>query len=74
MEIRNEHLHWCKDRAHKEYEFSGKLQDAFASMMSDIRKHDELSSHIGIELGMMLMMSNKLNTEKDMFDWIDGFN
>jgi hypothetical protein len=71
---RAEHLQWCKDRARKEYEFSGDLNDAFASMMSDLRKHDELENHVGISLGMAMNMSGHLSTETEMFKWINGFN
>ena len=71
---REEHLQWCKDRAHKEFEFSGKLEDAFASMMSDLRKHDELASHIGICLGTSLNMGGHLKSKAEMFKWINGFN
>ncbi len=74
---RAEHLQWCKDRANKEFEFSGKLEDAFASMMSDLRKHEE-EDRAYIEAlrltGMSMQMGGQLNSEAKMFKWIDGFN
>ena len=70
---RAEHLQWCKDRA-IEYVNAGNLDDAFASMVSDLRKHDELASHMGIELGMMLLMGGHLKTEQKMREFILGFN
>jgi hypothetical protein len=47
---RAEHLAWAKQRA-LEYLDRGELDNAFASMVSDCRKHPELESHIGLELG-----------------------
>jgi len=70
---RAEHLQWCKDRA-MEYCNAGDLTNAFNSFMSDIRKHDETSSHVGIELGSMLYFGGKLNTAYDMERWIQGFS
>lgn len=70
---RAEHLQWCKDRA-LEYVENNDTDQAFASMMSDIGKHDETTGHIGIQLGMMLKMSGHLSTEPQMKEWIIGFN
>jgi len=70
---RNEHLQWCKDRA-LEYVDAGDLPQAFASMCSDLSKHSETAGHIGIELGMGLMMIGNLNTSDKMRKFIRGFN
>lgn len=70
---RQEHLEWCKKRA-LEYCDAGKLTDAFNSMTADLRKHPETEKHPGIQLGVMLMMINKLNTKEEMRKFIDGFN
>jgi hypothetical protein len=44
---RAKHLQWCKDRALAELD-AGSIQNAIASMMSDLRKHKETvdSMHI----------------------------
>lgn len=70
---RSEHLEWCKQRAN-EYIESGDLKGAFASFMSDMRKHDETSDHLALELGITLMFSGHLDMPNQMKDWIDGFN
>jgi len=70
---RADHLAWCKERA-LEYVDQGDLSNAFASLISDLRKHPETESHAAAELGMMLMMSGHLNTAKDMRDFINGCN
>lgn len=70
---RQEHLKWCKKRA-LEYVDRNELTDAYASMTSDLRKHSETQNHLGIELGMGLMMMGKLNTPHEMQKFIDGFN
>ena len=70
---REEHLQWCKDRA-LEYVKQGDLQQAFASMCSDLNKHPETQNHIGIGLGLGLLMIGKLNTQEEMRKFIEGFN
>lgn len=70
---RTEHLQWCKDRA-IEYLDKGDLDNAFGSMMSDLIKHEDLARHIGIQLGLMLRMSNHLDSDRQMREWILGFN
>lgn len=73
MENRSDHLQWCKQRAN-EYIESGDLPGAFASFNSDMRKHEETSNHLALEIGMTLMFSGNLDTPHQMKDWIDGFN
>lgn len=70
---RAEHLQWCKDRA-LEYVKQGDLGNAYASMASDLQKHDETRDHIGIQLGMAEMMTGHLSTPEAMKKFIEGFN
>lgn len=69
---RDEHLKWCKDRAH-EYLAIGDIKNAITSMMSDLDKHDETrcSNPFLIQLGMLAAMNNDRNEAKR---FIDGFN
>lgn len=70
---RAEHLEWCKKRA-LEYCDQGDIKNAFASMGSDLEKHDETRNHSGINLGILLMMSGQLSTVDKMRKFIEGFN
>jgi hypothetical protein len=72
---RNEHLAWCKQRA-LEYVDDGDMTNAFASMLSDLGKHPDLSGarDLCAQLGGMLLMSGHLSTPHEMREWIDGFN
>lgn len=70
---RAEHLAWAKERA-LEYVDQGDLQNAFASLTSDLNKHPDTARHSGIELGMMQLMAGHLTTARDMRDFIQGFN
>lgn len=70
---REEHLQWAKNRA-LEYVRAGDVNQAFVSMASDLRKHPELETHAGLTLGMMMLMSNHLNTPQEMKKFIEGFN
>ncbi len=70
---RSKHLQWCKDRALQCVDVDD-LQQAFASMASDLNKHSETAEHIGIALGMGLMMIGDLNTADKMRKFINGFN
>lgn len=71
MSTRAEHLAWCKQRA-LEYVDAGDLQNAYASMASDLGKHPETAGHPGIELGMMQLVTGHLRTASDMRDFIEG--
>jgi len=73
IQSRAEHLAWCKERA-LQYVDSGDLNNAFASLISDLRKHPETEGHAAAELGMMLLMAGHLSTEKDMREFIVGCN
>ncbi len=70
---RAEHLQWCKDRA-IEYVNMGDTAQAFASMASDLNKHDETREHSAMRLGMMLHMNGNLKTADAMRKFILGFN
>lgn len=70
---RADHLAWCKQRA-LEYVDVGDLQQAFVSMTSDLGKHKETIDHIGIRLGLTLMVSGKLGIPREMRKFIEGFN
>ena len=70
---RAEHLQWAKDRA-LEYVDAGDVQNAFASMASDLNKHPETQGHAGLELGMMQLMAGMLSTPAQMRHFIEGFN
>lgn len=70
---RAEHLTWCKQRA-LEYVDAGDLQQAFASMASDLDKHPETQGHSGAGLGIALMMGGHLSSPQQMRKWIEGFN
>ena len=71
---RGEHLQWCKDRA-IEYINIGDLSGAFASMCSDVMKHEETNHHQTTnELGMMQLASGHLDTREKMQKWIEDYN
>ncbi len=69
---RAEHIEWCKRRAF-EYVEAGDMQQAWASMASDLGKHPETESHIGIELGAMMLFAGFLRDPIKMREWIEGF-
>jgi hypothetical protein len=70
---RQEHLNWCKQRA-LEYIKTGDVNNAWASMCSDMDKHPETKGHSAINLGTMLIMSGGLSTATEMKKFIEGFN
>lgn len=73
MTTRQDHLAWCKQRA-LEYVEHGDTAGALASMLSDLRKHDETKDHAAIELTGMLMLCGFLSTPADVRHHIEGFN
>ena len=73
MMKRSEHIQWCKSRA-LEYCKQDDLKNAFGSIASDLRKHPETEKHIGLELGMRLLMAGQLDTREKMKKFINGFN
>lgn len=70
---RAEHLAWCKKRA-LQYCDMGEVNQAFASMASDLGEHHETANHSGIQLGMMMLMGGHLSTTDAMRKFIEGFN
>lgn len=70
---RSEHIRWCKTRA-LSYVNEGDVSNAFASLVSDLRKHDETRDHAAIELGFVLTMAGHLSTPQQMRDFIEGCN
>lgn len=70
---REQHLEWAKQRA-LEYADRGELVNAFASLGSDLNKHDGTRNHAGIKIGMELMMIGDLDTPYAMRKFILGFN
>lgn len=72
---RQEHLKWCKDRA-LEYVNAGDIDEALASMLSDLGKHQETMDSLRScgPLAMMMKMSGQLSTREDMKKFIEGFN
>jgi hypothetical protein len=70
---RQEHLQWCKTRA-LEYLDTGDTTGCFASMASDLRKHEETADHPALMLGMTLLMTGNLGTVEQMRKFIEGFN
>jgi hypothetical protein len=73
---RAEHLAWCKQRAHQEYEFykirnpEGALHNAAVSMLSDLGKHPE-TQKLGESCAMLIFT---VRDETSLFKFIDGFN
>ncbi|MEE9571527.1 MAG: hypothetical protein V3W20_00595 [Candidatus Neomarinimicrobiota bacterium] len=70
---RSEHVEWCKKRA-LEYLDNGDLANAYASMVSDLRKHPETEGHAGIQLGVGMLFGGHLGTPEKMRKFIEGFN
>ena len=73
IETKAEHLAWRKKRA-LEYVDFGDLSNAFASMASDLGKHEETKNHGGIQLGAMMLFAGHLDTAEKMRKFIEGFN
>lgn len=70
---RAEHLNWCKQRA-LEYVDTGDLAQAWASMASDLGKHEETAGHSAIQVGTMMMFNGQLSSGPEMQKFIEGFN
>ncbi len=70
---RAEHLAWCKERA-LEYVDRGDIQNAVASMLSDLSKHpetDRLSKGLFAALGIAAVRSGD---SREVRRFIEGFN
>lgn len=70
---RAEHLAWCKQRAIAYIE-AGDYKQALTSMLSDMRKHPETEKHVGLQMGVMLMISGHLSSPEEIRKFIEGFN
>ena len=70
---REEHLAWCKKRA-LEYLDKGDVENAIASMMSDMQKHDEtklISGSMLSAMGLVIVISRDPQAARR---YIEGFN
>lgn len=70
---REEHLAWCKKRALAYVEI-GQLDNALASMGSDLRKHPDTANHAGMELWLLERLSGRLSTPEETRRFIEGFH
>ena len=68
---RAEHLKWAKERA-REYIRLGDREQAVASMMSDLNKHEAWQSDMAV--GMLGIAALHLGTMKAVRDFVEGFN
>ncbi len=71
MRTRQEHLQWCKQRA-LEYVDRNDINNAIASMLSDLRKHPELAEAAAIAPMLMLVIDR--NSQDSVRNFITGFN
>lgn len=73
LPTRGEHLAWCKSRA-LEYAETGDLNNAIASMVSDLQKHFETKITPPVERALLIpILFDRLDKQK-VIDWINGFN
>ncbi len=73
MSTAKEHLDWCIERA-MEYANAGDMTNAWASFISDTRKH-EGTEHISFhDLTGMMMISGHANTPSTFKKFIEGWN
>jgi len=70
---RQDHLEWCKKNA-LVYVDIGDLKNAWASMTSDLGKHNETREHVAIDLGIMMIIAGHLSTTDEMRKFILGFD
>jgi len=72
----DEHLAWCKKRAH-EYLERGELLDAVTSMSSDVTKHPN-GPKAGTPAVAMLMLVGAMSAQqgdiREVRRWIDGWH
>lgn len=73
MATRIEHLNWSKERA-REYVTQGDLPGAVASMISDLKKHDDFDGMLVATLGMIGIMDAQRGDANAVRRWIDGWN
>lgn len=68
---RDEHMKWCKERALR-YLDENDCQNAIASMLSDLSKHEETRG-IGEKLAMLGIMAIRQGP-REVRKFIEGFN
>lgn len=68
---RDEHLHWAQQRA-LAY-LPDDPHNAFASMQSDMRKHEELARHPGLDMMPWLLQPSMAKDPNQVQRWILGF-
>lgn len=73
MKTEQEHLEWCKKRA-LQYIDRGEITQAYASMASDMKGHEETKDHPAIILGVQLLVAGLLSEREEMRKFILGFN
>ena len=69
---RDEHLTWCKERA-LEYVDRGELDNAVASMGSDLGKHEDTRNPANNGLLMLGLMHVMDGDAAAVRRWIEGF-
>lgn len=72
-ETRAHHLEWCKKRA-IQYCDANDPDQAMASFVSDMRKHEATEEHLGLRLMMQMKFAGLLNSNEEMRKFILGFN
>lgn len=73
-ETRDEHLQWAKDRA-LAYVDKGELENALASIASDLNKHEETHNHATDMLIALVGTSHAINGDvAGMRRFIEGFH
>lgn len=72
-DTRAEHLAYCKTRA-LQYVDAGDPTNAFASFVSDLRKHPDTEDHGALTLGAMMLFAGHLGTPDEMRKFIEGCN
>jgi hypothetical protein len=70
---REEHLAWCKQRAHA-YLDHGYIKNAVASMMSDMQKHEETKLSLWSPLSVLGIFAAMSNNYEEARRYIDDFN
>lgn len=70
---RDEHLEWAKERALK-YADEGDINNAFASIASDLSKHEEFRKPIYETLNQVGFMYLMNRDSSGLRNWITGFN
>ena len=72
MRTRDEHIDWCKQRAH-EYLKNGDPKNALTLMFLDLGRHPETDCHPASAIGRILQMAGRLNSRDDVLRFIDCY-